>query len=113
MIRTPDLPPLYPIVDVRDQDAAAGQAALELACALADAGATVVQLRAKPLSSSGLETLAGRMQDELASRGSRLIVNDRTDIACEFAYAQLVYRQLVRACNFNGAGTRLANTKKR
>ncbi len=74
-----DPPALYPIVDVRAEEES--PKALEFAAILAEAGATVVQLRAKPLTSGPLELLATRMRKALDPLGCGLIVNDRADVA--------------------------------
>jgi thiamine-phosphate pyrophosphorylase len=79
--RNVDLPPLYPIVDVRRTDREAHRAALDFTRRLTTGGATLVQLRAKKLSSGGLEALAAELIQDLSATACRLIVNDRTDIA--------------------------------
>lgn len=75
------LPPLYPIVDLRDTGDEAVSRAQELAVALAEAGAEIVQLRAKTFDAGPLTELAERMVAALGRHGCRLIVNDRTDVA--------------------------------
>lgn len=75
------LPPLYPIVNVGDDSEAACDWAFALAVELADAGATLLQLRAKVLGAGAMTDLALRIVDALAGSGALLIVNDRADIA--------------------------------
>lgn len=75
------LPPIYPIVDVREDSPQAARRALALALELAAAGATLLQLRGKSLAAGALTSLAGRMVAELSPRGARVIVNDRADVA--------------------------------
>lgn len=75
------LPPLYPIVNVEAADAASCERALALAAELADAGARLLQLRAKSLGAGALADLASRMVTALSGSGALLIVNDRLDVA--------------------------------
>jgi thiamine-phosphate diphosphorylase len=75
------LPPLYPIVDVREPSPGAVERALGLAVDLAAAGATLLQLRAKSLSAGEMTVLACRMVAATAAHGARVIVNDRADVA--------------------------------
>jgi thiamine-phosphate pyrophosphorylase len=77
----PRLPALYPIVNISGTDASELERKFDFALQLGDAGATLIQLRAKALSAGALTTLAERLQAELARRDSRLIVNDRADVA--------------------------------
>jgi thiamine-phosphate pyrophosphorylase len=79
--RVPRLPPLYPIVDVRQDTPEALERALALAVELSAGGATLLQLRAKSLSGRDMTALASRMVDTVAAHGSRVIVNDRADVA--------------------------------
>jgi len=85
-MRQPRLPLLYPIIDVRGQapePAGPGSptGALELARRLARAGVSLLQLRAKTLTSGALVTIAERALEILTPLGCRLIVNDRADLA--------------------------------
>jgi thiamine-phosphate pyrophosphorylase len=75
------LPPLYPIVNVAGNDAAACERALALAVELAEAGCTLIQLRAKSLGAGAMTELARRMVESLAPANALLIVNDRADVA--------------------------------
>jgi thiamine-phosphate pyrophosphorylase len=75
------LPRLYPIVDVREESPEAIERALRLAVELAAAGATLLQLRAKPLAAGVMTVLASRMVAAAAAQGARVIVNDRADVA--------------------------------
>jgi len=75
------LPPLYPIVNVGDAGDAACERAFGLAVELAAAGATLLQLRAKPLGAGAMTSLAARIVDALDGSGALLIVNDRADVA--------------------------------
>ena len=76
-----ELPALYPIVDVRGDRASveALERAHALAVALADAGITLIQLRAKALAAGPLTELACSLVASLETRGCRLVVNDRVD----------------------------------
>ena len=76
-----ELPPIYPIVDLRDDSSAALERAVALAGALAVGGATLIQLRAKTLASGVMTELALRIVAAIAPSGGRLIVNDRADVA--------------------------------
>jgi thiamine-phosphate diphosphorylase len=73
------LPPLYPIVNVAG--AADGERALALALELAEAGCSLIQVRAKSLGAGAMTSLAARMVDALRASGAALIVNDRADVA--------------------------------
>jgi thiamine-phosphate pyrophosphorylase len=75
------LPPIYPIIDVREETAGAIERALSLSVELAAAGATWVQLRAKSLTPRAMTDLAGDMVAAVARHGSLVIVNDRADVA--------------------------------
>jgi len=75
------LPPIYPIIDVREGSRDAVERALVLALELAAAGAMLLQLRAKSLAVGALTSLASRMVAELSPQGACLIVNDRADVA--------------------------------
>lgn len=75
------LPPLYPIVNVGDDSAAACERAFALAVELADAGATLLQLRAKTLGAGAMTELAERIVTALEGSGALLLVNDRADVA--------------------------------
>jgi len=74
-------PPLYPIVDIREESPESVDRALRLAETLAAAGATLLQLRAKPLAAGTLTSLASRMVGTVRKYGTRVIVNDRADVA--------------------------------
>jgi thiamine-phosphate pyrophosphorylase len=67
---------LHVITDTRP-----GRHALPVVIAALDAGAPVIQLRAKGLPDRELYELASRVVGECASRGAACIVNDRVDIA--------------------------------
>jgi len=75
------LPALYPIVNVADAGAEAGERAFALAVELAEAGATLLQLRAKALGGGAMTALAARIVEALAGSETLLIVNDRADVA--------------------------------
>jgi thiamine-phosphate pyrophosphorylase len=75
------LPPLYPIVNVAGDEAAACERAFALAVELADAGCSLIQLRAKTLGAGAMTGLASRMVEALHPAGALLIVNDRADVA--------------------------------
>jgi thiamine-phosphate pyrophosphorylase len=62
-------------------DSRAGLDTLALAVAALDAGAPVIQLRAKGLPDRELYEVASRVVRESRARGARCIVNDRVDIA--------------------------------
>lgn len=76
---TGTLPPLYPIVNVRDDSDVARARAL--AVALAAAGAPLVQLRAKTLGAGAFAALALDLVAAFSPSGTRLVVNDRADVA--------------------------------
>jgi thiamine-phosphate diphosphorylase len=75
------LPPLYPIIDVREDSRAASESALALAVELCRAGAPLLQLRAKRMPAREMTALAVRMVQASAAHGGRVIVNDRADVA--------------------------------
>src|SRR5439155_10441153 len=54
---------------------------LALTHAVVEAGAPVIQLRAKGIPDAAAYTLAGRVADVCRAGGATLVVNDRTDIA--------------------------------
>jgi thiamine-phosphate pyrophosphorylase len=81
------LPPLYPIVNVRSTDAIEIERTLRLACDLAQAGATLLQLRAKGLGTGAYTDLAADLVERLRNLGCKLIVNDRADVALAAAAA--------------------------
>lgn len=71
---------LYAIADV-EACRTAGLDVVDTARAFADAGAGLVQVRAKALDASALLDLAERLQRALAGSGATLVVNDRVDVA--------------------------------
>jgi thiamine-phosphate pyrophosphorylase len=75
------LPPLYPIVNVAGEDPAACDHAYALAVELAEAGCSLLQLRAKTLGAGAMTSLARRLVEALRGSGAVLIVNDRADVA--------------------------------
>src|SRR6266704_1222936 len=75
---------LYPIVDVDCLRAGCNEESLlntvcEFACELASAGATVIQYRAKNLSSRELLS-HGRELRRVVPRSVKLVMNDRADL---------------------------------
>lgn len=80
MPKAPDLPRLYPIVDV-EVATRSGWAPRDLARAYLAGGARLLQLRAKSLESGAFLELAQRIVDDARSGDARVIVNDRADIA--------------------------------
>jgi thiamine-phosphate pyrophosphorylase len=74
-------PPLYPIVNVRSDDAAEIERARRLASALAEGGVTLLQVRAKTLGTGAYTELAADIVERLVDLGCKLIVNDRADVA--------------------------------
>jgi thiamine-phosphate pyrophosphorylase len=76
----PAFPPLHAIVDV-DVCRSAGWAPLDLARALLDGGARLIQLRAKTMDSGPFLELADAAVRLATEAGGRIIVNDRVDIA--------------------------------
>ena len=78
------LPPLYCIVDA-DVCAAADRTPIDVARALLNGGAKLLQLRCKSMASGAFLDLALAVVDESRKAGAMLIVNDRADIAalCE------------------------------
>ena len=75
------LPALYPIVNVGMDDAEEQEAKLRLARELADAGARLVQLRAKTMATGAFARLAERLVTDLSASDCLLIINDRADVA--------------------------------
>jgi thiamine-phosphate pyrophosphorylase len=75
------LPALYPILNVRSGDESELARVKATARALACAGVTLLQLRAKELASGMFTQLASWCVAELAPLGCALIVNDRVDVA--------------------------------
>jgi len=79
------LPPLYAIVNVRvdARSDASGEIrrAFHLAVVLAEAGASVLQLRAKTLAPGVMTELALRIREAISPCGGVLLVNDRADVA--------------------------------
>lgn len=74
------LPPLYAIVD--DQAAAlAGWDPVDLARAFIDAGARLLQVRAKLAPGGRLLDLTRQMAEHAHAAGALLVVNDRFDVA--------------------------------
>ena len=80
MLKAPDLPRLYPIVDVEVAERA-GWAPLDLARAFLSGGATLLQLRAKALGGGAFADLAHAIVDIAHTANARVIINDRADIA--------------------------------
>jgi thiamine-phosphate pyrophosphorylase len=74
----PPSPFVYPIVDVA---ALAGRSAAEVVTALAAAGATLIQIRAKAAGDAELLRVARGAVEAAHRQGARLIVNDRPDVA--------------------------------
>lgn len=70
-------PPLYAII----ASSPAGASAVAFAEALSGAGVRLIQLRHKTSSAAAVFAQATALLDRLSSRGVRLIVNDRPDIA--------------------------------
>jgi thiamine-phosphate pyrophosphorylase len=80
LLKAPDLPRLYPIVDVEVAERA-GWAPLDLARAFLSGGATLLQLRAKALGGGAFADLAHAIVDIAHAANARVIINDRADIA--------------------------------
>jgi thiamine-phosphate pyrophosphorylase len=80
LLKAPDLPKLYPIVDV-EVCARAGWTPQDLARAYLSGGARLLQLRAKVSSGAAWLELAHAIAEDVHRAGARLIVNDRADIA--------------------------------
>jgi thiamine-phosphate pyrophosphorylase len=78
--KAPDLPPIYPIVDV-DVAARAGWHAADLARAYLSGGARLLQLRAKALDGGPFLDLASSIVEAAHRAGAQVIINDRADIA--------------------------------
>ena len=74
------LPPLYAIVDA-EIAAAAGWTLVDLASACLAGGATLLQVRAKDASSGWLLDTAALIVERAHAAGTRVVVNDRADIA--------------------------------
>ena len=72
--------PLHAIVDA-DVCRSAGWAPIDLARALLDGGARVIQLRAKTMASGPFLELADAAVQLAAPSGGQIIINDRVDIA--------------------------------
>ncbi len=70
--------PVYPIADY---DAAPHGDCLRLARAIVDAGAPLLQLRAKSLDTASFVSLASEVARICSARGVSLVINDRADIA--------------------------------
>ncbi len=77
---TRTLPRLHAIVDV-DAAARAGWRPYDLAMALLDGGATLLQVRAKQLASAPFLELCDRVLSLAHPYGAAVIVNDRADLA--------------------------------
>lgn len=71
---------LYSIVDVRSA-AARGWDPADLARALVDGGADLLQVRGKALAGRDLLALCERILEDARVHGARLILNDRADVA--------------------------------
>jgi len=78
---------LYPILNVRGRGDAGFGRVEATALALAAAGITLVQLRAKQLATGAFAELAVRCVERLGALGCRVIVNDRVDVAMASAAA--------------------------
>ena len=74
------LPGLYAVVDA-DIASAHGWAVVDLAAAVLDGGATLVQIRGKALSSAELLTVSRRIVALATPYGAAVVVNDRADLA--------------------------------
>jgi thiamine-phosphate pyrophosphorylase len=70
-------PPLYVILDLASTTGAAAR----IPETLAEAGVTLIQLRDKHAPARAIFDASRRLVAELASRGVRVIVNDRPDVA--------------------------------
>lgn len=70
-------PPLYAILDAER----GAKAAVSLARVLADAGVRLIQLRDKRATARVIYEVARELNEAMAPRGVRVIVNDRPDIA--------------------------------
>lgn len=75
------LPALYPILNVRGRDDADFDRVRRTALALAHAGTTWIQLRAKDLPSGLFFELAFWCAAHLRDAGCKVIINDRVDVA--------------------------------
>jgi len=69
-------PPLYAILDI-----AAAQSEARIPEKLADAGVRLIQLRDKRASARALFEASKRLVSRLSGQGTRIVVNDRPDIA--------------------------------
>jgi thiamine-phosphate pyrophosphorylase len=74
------LPGLYAVLDA-EVASAHGWPLVDLAAAVLDGGATLLQVRAKTLSSADLLDLSRRVVELAAPFGAAVVVNDRADIA--------------------------------
>ena len=72
--------PLHAILDI-DAAARAGWEPLDLARALLDGGAPLIQLRAKQLASGPFLDLCDRVVGLARTHGASVVVNDRADLA--------------------------------
>ena len=78
----PFVPPrLYPILDLKDRGDKELDRVHHLALALARAGVTLLQLRAKDVGSGPFTQLSTSLVTQLNCLGCALIVNDRADVA--------------------------------
>jgi len=76
----PPFPPLYAIIDA-DVSACAGWTVADLAAALLDGGARLIQLRAKLASGRDFLRWAEQLVDKARPAGAHIIINDRADVA--------------------------------
>ncbi len=74
------LPGLYAVLDV-EVASAHGWALVDLAAAVLDGGATLLQVRGKALSSAGLLEVSQQVVALAAPFGAAVVVNDRADVA--------------------------------
>lgn len=74
------LPPLYAVCDA-DAGAQAGWTLPDLAAALLDGGATMLQLRAKQAGSRDFLAATDAVMARATAYGAMVIVNDRADVA--------------------------------
>ena len=75
------LSPLYPILNLRSADESELARVRALAVALARAGITLLQLRAKDVGAGVFTELAVWCVEELGRLGCRVLINDRVDVA--------------------------------
>lgn len=73
------LPPLYVVVDI-DASARAGRRPVDVADAFLDAGARLLQVRAKGVTAGELYDLTAAIVDRAAGAAT-IVVNDRADVA--------------------------------